>query len=518
MFVEGIFRSRPAIALGPHGAEVEARPAHDLPGRSGSRDGGERSGGRADPHERARPAEGQDRQARTRPQLAHIADRHHVDGSAAAPDRRPAGRLEVGHRRCGPFEDHRTLAVLRDPVSPAPGRALREERAPRGEVAFVPGCAGAGGRLVEANQVAVLRGPAFRARERPEGRDRAIERRRDRLEQARAKGRPEGIAVPVPGRGHRIGRVEGEARGTTLAGPLAHLHELAAFEAQGRLHVSVLRAGRPRKLAPEIAVRPQGGQIQIEGHEAGHHGGRSAAGQRLIEGEVQRSLARGQEEPAAVARPRETRTAVTRSAIPRAARHERVGDIGVRLGGPSRQRDGQGGEGCLEDQHGLERARREQRQAEGARLRGEDLLPGPRQVAREERPLRLELAPHRGPAPRGHQGVAVFGLAEERAAVGAGQRRIECRDIGNHHADGRGRKREARLRGGGDVRKREEEGSGENEQPAAEATHSRRGLRFTVGGSLRGLHRTPPAASAAATTGQSRSRGRYGTGRPASRR
>ena len=68
-----------------------------------------------------------------------------------------------------------------------------------------------------------------------------------------------------------------------------------------------------------------------------------------------------------------------------------------------------------------------------------------------------------------HQRVAVFGLAEERAAVGAGQRGIECRDIRNHDVDGRGRKRRAGLRGGSEVGKHEGESKGRAQRAPRES-------------------------------------------------
>ena len=196
------------------------------------------------------PPESEDREARARAQLAHIAHRRHLDRAAAALDGCSAGLLEVGHRRGGPREDHRALAVLRDPVSPAPGRALREERRatprdrprPRARPGPRAACRGARGSGPPRRRGSCPGAAGEAATGRESGDGIGSSRPERRAGQRASPSRSQAAATAS-------GESKENARGTALAGPLAHLDEPAAFEAQGRLHVPVLRAGRPRKLA-----------------------------------------------------------------------------------------------------------------------------------------------------------------------------------------------------------------------------------------------------------------------------
>src|SRR5262249_19132970 len=145
------------------------------------------------------------------------------------------------------------------------------------------------------------------------------------------------------------------------------------------------------ELAAEVEVLPERGEVEAQRGETRQERGGAGSVQRAVEREDEGVLARREEEDSLRARPREPEAPRSRLVVARALRHEVVGRPGVRFRLARGERERELGERRLEREDGLEVARREEREAERARLHAHQPVPVEGGVLRQLVPLRDEL-------------------------------------------------------------------------------------------------------------------------------
>jgi hypothetical protein len=120
------------------------------------------------------------------------------------------------------------------------------------------------------DEIRVFRGITRGLGQGPQRPHRAVEERtRDRLQQARAQGRPEERSVRLESRRHGRPHLEREGRGRGRSRPFSHLDDVAGFEAQGRVHPALLGRRPKDELAAEVAVFAQGLGVQLQARQTG---------------------------------------------------------------------------------------------------------------------------------------------------------------------------------------------------------------------------------------------------------